>query len=371
MQPEPPANIFELMEKSIAIQCDPIELQRWFKYSLNKQTNPSDTHPCLADRLLALGYREGEIQELALCLDFHDSSARPCLSNSYYFILSKLNQIWVRGESYSWELNFARIQKSQQSVNRLVEKSENDSLTVDEFWRLAIRKIELGEQDNAILIFYQILERNPNHAKTNLSLGTILLNNNNSDGIDYLETAMNIDPGFISEAITIINHFGDRVPDFAESTRYKSLMSDYYIHGVSSVSQSTNQFTTRDLNNKHQISRDTIELMSSGLIGIPEIQHLYAVRKSRSDELVEHLIFATYSFRNQLKLVDDEDIDRMYIALERAIDPIGLVTIRLFQQAGYYECDPIIEKLRSIPGTCIYNRKKTLAAIAESLDRED
>jgi hypothetical protein len=72
-----------------------------------------------------------------------------------------------------------------------------------------------------------------------------------------------------------------------------------------------------------------------------------------------------------LKLVDDEDIDRMYIALELEIDPIGLVTIRLFQQAGYYECDPIIEKLRSIPGTCIYNRKKTLAAIAESLDRED
>jgi hypothetical protein len=60
----------------------------------------------------------------------------------------------------------------------------------------------------------------------------------------------------------------------------------------------------------------------------------------------------------------------MYIALERAIDPLGLVTIHLFRHDGYCECDPVIEKLRSIPGTCIYNRKKTLATIAERKEHE-
>jgi Zn-dependent protease with chaperone function len=370
MQPEPPANIFELMGKSIATECDPIDIQRWLKYSLNKQTNLSDTHPCLADRLLALGYRYGEAQDLDSCLKFHDSSARRCLGNSYYYILSQFNRIWVQSELYNWELNYASLQKSQQSVNRLVEKSENDSLTVDELWRLATRKLEIGDYDSAIIIFYQILERNPNHAKTNLSLGTILLDTNNTDGINYLERAMQLDPGTISEAITILNHFGDRVPDVAESDRYKNLISDYYIHGVNSLSKAYNKLISRDLNNKHQLHRDVIELITTSLIDVPEIQHLYAVRKLRSDDLLEHLILVTYSFKDRLKLVDDEDIEKMYIALERAIEPLGLVTIHLFRQDGYYECDPVIEKLRSIPGTCIYNRKKTLAIMAQRNERE-
>nr|WP_219892239.1 M48 family metallopeptidase [Chamaesiphon polymorphus] len=371
MQPEPPANIFELMEKSIAIECDPTDLQRWLKYSLNKQTNLSDTHPCLADRLLALGYREDAIKEIVSCLKFHNSSARLCLGNSYYYILSQLNQAWIDDELYNWELNYARTQKSQQSVNHLVEKSENDSLTVDELWRLATRKIELGEQDSAIIIFYQILERNPNHAKTNLSLGTILLDTNNTDGINYLERAMQLDPGTIPEAITILNHFGDRAPDVAESDRYKNLISDYYIHGVNSLSKAYSKSISRDLNNKHQLNRDTTELITHNLIELPEIQHLYAVRKVRSDDLLEHRVLATYSFKDRLKLVDNEDIEKMYIALERAIEPLGLVTIHLFRQDGYCECNPIIEKLRSIPGTCIYNRKKTLAIIAERNEREN
>jgi Zn-dependent protease with chaperone function len=370
LTPEPPNDIFELMEKAIVTEYNSGDIDRWLKHSLNKQTNFDDTHPCLLDRLSALGYKGRAIQHLTADLVPSDdrNSARAYIAN-LALLITKVNTIWSHDEAYNWKKRFIQLQKSQQSANRLVDKSQNAELTVDELWRLAIRRMELGARDEAINMLYQILENNPTHAKTNLSLGTILLENNDTSGIEYLETAMKIDTDTIIEAVRVINLFAEKVSDPNESSKCREIISNYYIHGLENRRKYP-KFNSRDLNNKHKISVAPIKHIQQELVAIPEIKHLYAFTKSRTDDLLEHYILVTYSFKDMQSIIESENLEIFCAELVRILEPIGLSTILFFQQDSYYECDPTIESLRAIPGTCIYNRKKVLAAISASNQAE-
>lgn len=368
--PEPPNDIFELMEKAIVTEYNSENTDRWLKQSLNKQTNFDNTHPCLSDRLSALGYKERAIQHLTadLVSPTNRNSARTYFDN-LDLLAAKVNTIWSRDEAYNWHKKFIQLQKSKVSADRLVDKLQSNSLTVDELWRLAIRRMELGARVEAINMLYQILENNPTHAKTNLSLGTLLLETNNVSGVDYLETAMKIDADTIMAAVQVIHRFAEKISDPNESNKYRKIISNYYIHGLEN-SQKHVKFNPRDLNNKHKITPESIQHIHQKLVSIPEIKHLYAVTKSRNDDLLEHYILTTYSFKDRQATIESEDIEIICIELAKILEPIGLCTILLYQQDSYYECDSTIASLRAIPGTCIYNRKKVLAAISES-DRSE
>jgi hypothetical protein len=366
IEPQPPANIFELMERSILTECNPEDAARWLKASLDRSSDLQNIHPYLLVRLLALGYSDMS-PDLAVGVGSTHNSARTYLGNAFDSIIARLDRDWVVAETRSWQQKFIQLQRAKTSVDRLVDKFDRDSLTIDESWRLATRKIELGEIDNSIVMFYQILATNPNHAKTNLWLGTILLETGNLAGIEYLTTAMNVDPGTIFGAATTIRQFADKIADLdpAAADNLKKIASEYYLY-VLTNSRKDIKFKTKDLYNKHQIDRSLLDMLGLKLLNLVEIDHLYAVAKSRTDNLLEHYIFATYSFRDRSAIGDNEDIERMYIALEQTLEPIGLMTILIFKQDGYYERDPVIDRLRSIPGTCIYNRKKLLANLADS-----
>ncbi len=191
-------------------------------------------------------------------------------------------------------------------------------------------------------------------------MGTILLERGNFNGIDYLETAMKIDLSTICEATATIRRFAKIISQPEDAQLCESIANKYYRDWINN-SHKYAKFKPRDLNNKHQIPELIIAEIVDLLLEIPVVQHVYATLKSRNDDLLEHhYIFVAYSLKGMITN-DDENLQGIYIAVERAIEPIGLATLFMFQQNGYYECDPIIDKLRSIPKTCIYNRKKILA----------
>jgi hypothetical protein len=368
------------MERSIVDNFDRSKFDRWLELALNKLTEDLDPHPCLKDRLIALGYVDRTIKNLAPSTHLDRNAARKYLDKSLSDLAAELSLNWQQARLVQWYQKFLELEKARQSLERLTlkaeshqlaraqssldrinEKSTHQGLSTDEFWLLAKRKIQLGDLDGGIIVLYQILEINPQHAHTNLWLGSILLEMGNFNGIDYLETAMNVDPGTICEATATIRRFAKIIPDSQDALLCESIANRHYLNWINN-SHKYAKFKPRDLNHKHQITEAIIQEIADRAIEIPEIQHIYATLKSRKEDLLEHhCIFATYSLKG-LAVTDDEDLQNIYITLENAIESVGLCTIFLFKQNGYYECDPVIDKLRSIPKTCIYNRKKILNA---------
>jgi Zn-dependent protease with chaperone function len=380
--PLPPLNIFSQMEVAIANR-DLTKNSQWLQAALALPIDASQTHQCLRKRLLALGYTDRTIDRLSLEPDLQPSAARKYLSKSLPSLVDLLGKYWQSEVSTQWQQKFNERQKAERSIERLTTQVErapvkpintktervetrggHQDLTIDEFLVLAQRKIELGDLDGGMMLLYQSLELNPHHAQINLLLGSILLKMGNPHGIDYLETAMTVDLGLICGAISTIRQFIKTVTNTEAAELYESIATKHYLNWISNSHKYT-KFKPRDLHRKHQISELIIEEVTVRLLEIAEIQHVYATLKSTEADLLEHhYLFVTYKLDNS-KLIDYEDLSRLYIELEKAVEPIGICTIFSFQQYGYYECDPLIDKLRSIPKTCIYNRKKRLATIAD------
>jgi hypothetical protein len=364
----PPLDIFSQMESALA-ERDLSETSQWLQAALERDPDERDSHPCLRDRLLALGYTEQTISELSLNSALQLNAARKYLNKSLPNLVNRLGKDWQTEVSNQWQQKFNQRQKAEQSIERLTAKVEQSvsktgdrDLTIDELVIFADRKIQLGDLDGSLIILHQSLEINPSHAHTNLLLGTVLLKMGNARGIDYLETAMNIDLGLTCEATSTIRQFSKTVANTEVAELYAAIATKYYLEWTSN-SHKYAKLKPRDLHRQHRLSELSIEEVTANLIKIPEIQHMYATLKSSQDDLLEHhYLFATYKL-DRAQLIDDEDLSKLYIDLERAVEPLGLCTIFQFEQYGYYECDPLIDNLRSIPKTCIYNRKKILALV--------
>ncbi|MGE5660126.1 MAG: M48 family metallopeptidase [Actinomycetota bacterium] len=225
-QPEPPLAIFTQLASALANGIKPERAQALFEQALTIETNNVDTHPCLKERISALGYSSASLfdaSKLGL------SAASHFLGKALPEFTEKLELEWRTAVNYQWHERYTYYQETSQNLQKLETKAlQPAGLTLEEAWQRAYFTAELERDEEAIFLLKSVIERQADHALANWLLGQLLLKLEDESGIRYLEKAMAQEPNSILPATQLICYFLQKQGRDSEAEIYIKRLEEHY-----------------------------------------------------------------------------------------------------------------------------------------------
>ncbi|MFB2980801.1 M48 family metallopeptidase [Microseira sp. BLCC-F43] len=203
----PPATTYTRMFTALQTAGNSEFATKWLQQSLAEKTNNADTHPCLSERLTALGYSQANQQKITLPPPVKTSAAQQLLGDVLNELTAEFNNNWKQANDTPWRQRYAYVQESLQKLQSLEQKAQKQTLSDEESWNRACWTLEFKGQEVAILLFKEILATQPSHAAANYTIGQILLQKDDSTGIDYVEKAMEKESDYVIDGCQLVSYF--------------------------------------------------------------------------------------------------------------------------------------------------------------------
>lgn len=281
-QPDPPAQTYTQMMTALRQPVPITQGDRWLEQALAEQTDTDDTHPCLRDRLQALGYA-GDPQTLPLPGSLSVSAADQLLGQAVQTFVMQFDQDWHLEVSTSWRQKYASI---QEGLTRLEQLAAKASLTPEEHWQQATLTWEIRGDVAALPLIQAIVAQQPNFALGQYALGQILLNQEDPAGVAHLERAIELNPDWTFEGYKLIYGFFLYKGQTEEAERYRKRAEErYQIWQL--YKQERSIVTERDTLQPHELPPEEIAALCQQLAELEEVQEAYLVRKQVT-HLPEH-----------------------------------------------------------------------------------
>ncbi|MFB2897955.1 M48 family metalloprotease [Aerosakkonemataceae cyanobacterium BLCC-F50] len=277
-QVEPPKTTFTKMSSALVSSLPDEDISKFLDQALAEKTNNADTHPCLSDRLKALGFLGEKSEKLPLLSLIKVNAAQQLLGENLNKTIAYFDSNWTEQISTTWRQQYAQVQQSIKKLKSLEEKAAKQKLTDEEAWERVRLTAQVSENEALIPLLQEILINQPNHAAANYSLGQILLQKNDFSGIEYLEKAMKKDPDCVMEACQIIYYFLLQQDQEAEAKVYQKRAEDHY-ELLLKAKQERSFVNNRDKFIPHNLPDQEITLIYQQLSRYPEIKQAYLVRK--------------------------------------------------------------------------------------------
>lgn len=274
--PDPPKKLFTRMASELKRGTEPHQEQLWLQQALTTPTDLADTHPCLSDRLKALGYTPEQAPSLMLPIE--QTAAEYYLGDAIAPLTEQLNQEWQTKITYQWRERYTQTQEMRQQLQALQQKALEYPLTLDDEWLLAKFTAQLKGNEEAIPLLRTVLEKRPDHVSANYWLGQILLEQGNEKGIQHLETAMAIDSEIILESCRYIYYFLSQQGREAEAKQYQIRAQDHYEKG-NLAKQERALVKASDRFQPHEISLERLQTFTQQLANYSEVKEAYLVQK--------------------------------------------------------------------------------------------
>ena len=207
-EPEPPPDPFAKLRETLRAGFPTGEAATWAEQAFRQQTTNADTHPCLTERLKAIG----QFPESVAQNQFPGAPAAPAVSaGETWFgdqlpkIRADLGPIWAEQIRELWLDRHARAAALQHRLERLDQSVPAPEADVDALWDKAHVVLELKREKEAEPLLRQILALNPRHCAANFHLGRVLLDESNPAGESHLEAVMEEDDESLPAASQILH----------------------------------------------------------------------------------------------------------------------------------------------------------------------
>ena len=197
VDPSPPESVFKDLGRTVSSPIESSKIQEWLSRALALETGTVDTHPCLRDRLLALGIHAERLAaapfaEMCSSIASPDTgtAAVEYLGQGGNALVESLDQEWKEKIAPAWEAEFIGRQESHRRFKALEERAESGQWTIDELWEHATLTETFKGWEDALPMVQTVLTRAPNHPYANFRMGMKLLDEGNPEGIGRLEVAI-------------------------------------------------------------------------------------------------------------------------------------------------------------------------------------
>lgn len=194
---EPPVNVMMSLGQTLKDDLPPADAYKWLGRGFLMETNNADTHPCLKDRLRAMGQfpDEGEPGKIPVRPPPvpAQSAAEFFLGDQTEIIARRLSEDWRRAILAQWTARYQHAQKLAAELAALEEPAATP-LTVGPLWEKALKIIQLHDDQAALPVIEQVLALEPKHPGANFVLGRHRLEADDSGGVALIESAMETDP---------------------------------------------------------------------------------------------------------------------------------------------------------------------------------
>jgi Zn-dependent protease with chaperone function len=194
---QPPGDIADEVERALKRGPAPEDAARWLRQAFVIETNNNDTHPCLKDRLRAIGRLPPEIE----AGKFPETPPPLPTRNAAEFFLGahaavsaqKLSEDWKYKIASAWKQRHIKAQKLVEDLAKL-ETARDTPPTTAEAWQKASQIVELHGDAAAVTALQNVLALDPNHTGAHFILGRHFLQADDARGIEHMENAMSSDP---------------------------------------------------------------------------------------------------------------------------------------------------------------------------------
>ncbi|MBW4599153.1 MAG: M48 family metalloprotease [Calothrix sp. FI2-JRJ7] len=224
---EAPNGTITKLLKALRTDIKTYDAVKWLGLACSDITNNDDTHPCLSERLEAMGYLINPDNTNKLPAYIEETAAEYFFDETLFSFAAYLDEQWKREIASYWQKMHVRLVYQQQNLTALEAKAYKYTLTPEQAWKRGVLTSKFQSQEAAIKIFSSLLASDPNHAKANYELGRILLQNYDGKGIDYLNKAIDLDPELVIPSCEILYGFYMRCSQPEQANKYLLLRQQY------------------------------------------------------------------------------------------------------------------------------------------------
>ena len=244
------------------------------------RTDYQDTHPALAERLKTIGYWKEEKSELPnLPMPVRESAAERFLGETAKNFAELFDASWQQRVEQDWKARHDYLSDVQKRIDELEAKSANESLSPEELYEKAGLTAEKYGEKQALPLLGEIIEKFPEDANSNLAYGAVLLNDEQEEGIKYVEKAKNLDAALKADANELIFNFLRRKGRDSEAEKYLEEIEQQY-EIIELAQKERASVSPDDRFESPNLPPEKIEPIRRILSYHEEIQNAYLVRKA-------------------------------------------------------------------------------------------
>ncbi|HEU4643360.1 MAG TPA: M48 family metallopeptidase [Gemmatimonadaceae bacterium] len=228
-EPAPPRAAFAGIVQAMPAALPLPSAAAWLESALRVESGVDDPHPALADRLEALGARPTDdagiaalAERLALPIDPAATAAARYLGPLAARLADELDEQWRGQVSARWRDRHRHLVRARDGLRELAARAESTELTADERFRVADWTEDVHGAEAALPLVTALVRDEPRHASGLFMLGRLLLARGDDAGIAHLERAMEVDPGAIMVASSMIAGYLEQTGRSREAIAYRT-----------------------------------------------------------------------------------------------------------------------------------------------------
>jgi Zn-dependent protease with chaperone function len=313
---------------------------------LSERTGTGDTHPSLSDRLISIGVQPlAAVQKAATAPS--ESAAERFLGALRDDLARRLDTEWHANVAEWWAAEHRDWQEAQARFSDLDERARSDGLPRDLMLEHAhlVERFRGGEE--ALPLYCAVLEREAQNAIANTSIGRILLERGDENGLRHLDLAMESDFDSTLPACDLAYSFLAERGRYAEADRYRARA----LTRVDSLDEAYEERRTvgsRERLRDPDLPAEVVDSLHRQLSEQRKVKRAYIARRvleHLDDEYPSYVLGVQFGF---LKLDDSSSI-------------VGRLAQELEVPAEFFVVDldrarPMRRRMRKLSGSEIYRR---------------
>jgi Zn-dependent protease with chaperone function len=275
--PEPPGDLYARMAAFVRREPGP-EAARWLREALAVPTNNADTHPCLRDRLAAMGFPGADGAEFLPDVPrVGTTAAEAWLGPLEGALQTRFSGAWADAMRGAWADRHREAAERKKALEAIGAAEAEGSLTPARKWERIEHVADVDGEEAAVPLLRELLEEEPDHAAANFLFGRILLERDDAAGIGHLERAMARDRFATPEACGLIHGYLQRKGRLEEA---KALERRVYDHErlIREAREERDKVNHRTPLADHGLDGETLEAIRAVFAAHPEVFRAEIVR---------------------------------------------------------------------------------------------
>ncbi len=274
-QNDPPANLFLRLRDGLRTGATLDDGARWTDEAFQAVSTNSDTHPCLSERLRALGAPAMSVDPTVAA---SRSAAEALLGPALDGLRREVQQLWQQETSPQWREHHARAAAYTHRIAALERVNPPAEANVEVLWEKASALLNLGDDTAAEAVLREIVARRADHALANFQLGRLLLKAGKSEGEECLERAMATDEDLLPSACALLQEH-HRQLGRADQIRAIAQRMDQHERDLSLSRVERSAVTVGDRFLPHALTPLELEALRRVLVSEPDLASAHLAQK--------------------------------------------------------------------------------------------
>ncbi|WP_299491556.1 M48 family metallopeptidase [Acaryochloris sp. IP29b_bin.137] len=277
-QPDPPKNVYSYMLRCLSQTVNLQQGQKWLQKGLQERTDHEDPHPCLADRLESLGYQMSDAHPQFRLDHRQTSAAQMLLGNTIQEFVQQFDRDWYVAAATPWRQRFAYLADMEDKLDGLEQAFKARQLTDQEAWERAYYTLEVKDEDAALPLLQEVLERQPDHAAANYALGQVLLKKKDAAGIACIEKAIDQRNHWVIDGCELLSDFFHQLDQVEQAQKYLERAERHQQRLQKARTERATVFE-HDQFKPHTLDQAEIDALIQQVQTYPQVREAYLVEK--------------------------------------------------------------------------------------------